>query len=102
MEIACDAENYIQMIRLAETTDMLLEIWGEMKGKSFINYKLDSWSIDNTLDEYRALSLDEQKRLLIELIDKNALYKNLSEMNDEASKVSDNDKRLNTEFYNIQ
>ena len=88
------------MIRDAETTDMLIEIWGELKTKSFVNYKLDPQSIDNTLDTFRALPLEEQKRILIDTIDKNALYKNLSEMDDANSGVSEADKRLNQNFYN--
>lgn len=73
------------MIRDAEMTDMLIEIWGEMRSKSFINYKLDPKSINNTLEEFKTLPLIEQKRILIETIDKNALYKNLSEMDDAKS-----------------
>lgn len=100
MEIACDAERYIEMIRDAETTDMLIEIWGQLKTKSFVNYKLDPQSIDNTLEDFKKLSLEEQKRILIDTIDKNALYKNLSEMDDANSEVSEADKRLNHDFYN--
>ncbi len=88
------------MIRDAETTDILIEIWEEMKGKSFINYKLNPQSIDNTLDEFKTLPLEEQKEILIETIDKNALYKNISEMDDAKSGVSEEDKKLNRDFYN--
>lgn len=100
MEIACDAERYVELIRDAETTEMLLVIWEEMKEKSFINYKLDLKSIDNTLEDFKALPIAEQKRILIETIDKNALYKNLSEMDDANSGVSEEDKKLNRDFYN--
>ncbi len=88
------------MIRDAETTDILIEIWAELKTKSFVNYKLDPQNIDNTLEEFKTLPLEEQKRILIETIDKNALYKNLSEMDDANSGVSEADKRLNHDFYN--
>lgn len=100
MEIACDAERYIEMIRDAETTDILIEIWAELKTKSFVNYKLDPQNIDNTLEEFKTLPLEEQKRILIETIDKNALYKNLSEIDDMKSGVSEEDKMLNRDFYN--
>jgi len=100
MEIAWDAERYIEMIRDAETADTLIEIWGELKTKSFVNYKMDLKSIDNTLDTFRTLPLEEQKRILIDTIDKNALYKNLSEMDDAKSGVSEEDKKLNRDFYN--
>lgn len=88
------------MIRDAETTDILIEIWAELKTKSFVNYKLDPQNIDNTLEEFKTLPLEEQKRILIETIDKNALYKNLSEIDDMKSGVSEEDKMLNRDFYN--
>jgi len=101
MEIACDAEKYIEIIRDAKNTSALLEIWGEMKSKSFINYKLDPQSIDNTLHAFKALSLDDQKKTVIDMIDKNALYKNLSEMEETENGVSDEDRLLNRDFYNL-
>lgn len=100
MEIACDAENYIQIIRLARDTESLLEIWEEIKTKSWVNHKLDPKSIDNTLETFKALAFSDQQKTLIELIDKNALYKNLSEMDDTTSEVSESDKKLNRDFYN--
>ena len=39
------------------------------------------------------------KYFLHELIDKNTLYVNLSEMNDASYNVSDEDKKLNADFY---
>ena len=43
--------------------------------------------------------LDKQKKLLMELLDKNQLYVNLSEIEDEDFSVSEEDKRLNKQFY---
>ncbi len=101
MEIACNAERYIEMIRDAGSTNMLLEIWEELKTKSFVNHKLDPKSIDNMIDEFKALTLTEQQKILIDLIDKNALYKNFSEMEAVDSGVSEEDKKLNRDFYNL-
>ena len=100
MEIACDAERYIEMIRDAQNTHMLLDIWAELKTKSFVNHKLDPKSIDNTLEVFKTLGFSDQQKTLISLIDKNALYKNLSEMDDTTSEVSESDKKLNRDFYN--
>lgn len=100
MEIACNAERYIEMIRDAETTDMLLGIWTEMKIKSWVNHKLNPKSIDNTLEEFKTLAFSDQQKTLIDLIDKNALYKNFSEMDDTTSEVTESDKKLNRDFYN--
>jgi adenine-specific DNA-methyltransferase len=43
--------------------------------------------------------LEKQKHLLAELLDKNQLYVNLSEMDDAQFKVSQEDKALNRKFY---
>ena len=43
--------------------------------------------------------LDKQKKLLAELLNKNQLYVNLSEIDDKQFNVSDYDKDLNRKFY---
>ena len=43
--------------------------------------------------------LDNQKKLLAELLNKNQLYVNLSEIDDEDFGVSEEDKKLNRSFY---
>jgi len=43
--------------------------------------------------------IEKQKHLLAELLDKNQLYVNLSEIDDAQFKVSEEDKVLNKTFY---
>ena len=45
-------------------------------------------------------SLKEQKELLVEVLNKNQLYVNLSDIDDEDFSVSEEDKKLNDLFYN--
>ncbi|MCG2769906.1 MAG: hypothetical protein L6435_16240 [Anaerolineae bacterium] len=45
------------------------------------------------------MSLDGQKRFLLQVLDKNQLYVNLSEIDDTDYRVSEEDKRLNRMFY---
>jgi len=93
-------EAYIDRIRKAKTTKELLAIWEEMQEKAFISYKIDPKTINANIAEFESLSLDEQRRFLIELLDKNQLYVNHSEIDDEDYRVTDTDKRLNRQFYN--
>lgn len=44
------------------------------------------------MDEFAGLSLEQQKRLVMDLIDKNKLYVNLCDMDDEDMGVSEQDK----------
>ncbi len=92
-------EVYINLIQKAKTTKDLLAIWGEMQEKAFISYKVDSKTINANISEFEDLSLDEQKRFLIETLDKNQLYLNYSEIDDEDYGVTDTDKKLNRQFY---
>lgn len=92
-------EAYINRIQKAKTTKELLAIWGEMQEKAFISYKVAPKTINANISEFENLTLDEQKRFLIELLDKNQLYVNYSEIDDEDYRVTDTDKKLNRRFY---
>ena len=56
------------------------------------------------MEDFKAIGhtengLDKQKKLLVELLDKNQLYVHLSEIDDGDFSVSENDKTLNRSFY---
>lgn len=93
-------QDFIDQIQDAKNTEELLEIWENMKAKSFLNYNVDIAKQDEAIEEFKQLSLDQQKEILVELLDKNQLYVNLSEMNDKDFEVNEEDKRLNDLFYN--
>ena len=92
-------EAYINNIRKSKTTKELLAIWKEMQEKAFISYKIDPKTINANISDFESLSFDEQKRFLIEVLDKNQLYLNYSEIDDEDYSVTDTDKKLNRQFY---
>jgi len=54
------------------------------------------------LDEFKALSLTEQKRHLCELLDKNQLYVNLSSLNDADFACTKEEKKVTKDFYQIK
>lgn len=49
--------------------------------------------------EFYNMSLDEKKKALISLVDKNKLYVNLSDLNDATYQVSEEDKKFTESFY---
>ena len=69
------------------------------KEKAFISCKINPKDIYENAEEFGQLSLDDQKRFLIELLDKNQLYVNYSEIDDADFFVSDGDKSLSLEIY---
>ncbi|MEA3350242.1 MAG: site-specific DNA-methyltransferase [Chloroflexota bacterium] len=94
-------ERFIQQIQIAQDEAALQTIWAEMQEKGFLSYRLDIAKFDENAEDFTALSLEDQKCFLLEVLDKNQLYVNLSEMDDETYGVSEKDKRLNKLFYEL-
>lgn len=93
---------FIEKIEAAEDTAELLQIWEEMKSRSFLNYNVDLKKQEQHLDDFKVLSLKEQKQHLCELLDKNQLYVNLSSLNDENFKCTEEEKIVTQDFYKIK
>lgn len=61
--------------------------------------KVNPADIDAAVDDYAALSLDDKKRFLMEILDKNLLYVNYCDIDDEEFGISDEDKAFTRRFY---
>ena len=92
-------EAFIERIRNAKDTKAILAIWEEMKIRSFLNYNVDINRMDANIAEFKELSLAKQKEVLMDILNKNQLYVNLTEIDDQDFKVSEEDKKLNKLFY---
>jgi len=95
-------QTFIEQIEEAKDTDTLLQIWEQMKAKSFLNYNVDIKKQDKHIEEFKALTLAEQKQHLCEILDKNQLYVNLSSLNDADFACTEEEKRLNRDFYKMK
>jgi len=97
-------ETFIERIQEAKTSKALLKIWQEMAKESFLNWYVNPEMPEDAVKDFEALGkaengLEKQKLLLVELLDKNQLYVNLSEIDDATFKVGKEDKALNKAFY---
>lgn len=95
-------QTFIEQIEAAQDNDALLQIWEQMKAKSFLNYNVDIKKQDAHIEEFRALSLELQKQHLCELLDKNQLYVNLSSLNDADFACTEAEKTITQDFYHIK
>lgn len=95
-------EKYIDEIKKSKTTEELIDIWKTMKEKAFLNYKVNAKQFDENVSEFEELDLENQKKFLIECLDKNQLYVNLSEIDDTEYEISKEDKELNKQFYEVK
>jgi len=93
-------ENFVEKILSAKTKEELKKLWETMKEKAFLSYKVNIKTIDDHAKDFDDLSIEDQKKFLLECLDKNHLYVNYSEIDDEEYGVSEEDKKLNREFYN--
>ena len=91
--------KFVDEIENAETTGQLMDIWNRMKATDYLNYKVDVKEVDANVADFEGLNLDDQKRFLIECLDKNLLYVPLSDIDSNEYGVTDEDKRLTREFY---
>ncbi|HOS65682.1 MAG TPA: site-specific DNA-methyltransferase [Candidatus Latescibacteria bacterium] len=97
-------EAFMERIESAKTSKELVKVWKEMAEGSFLNWYVNPQVPEDAVKDFEAIGQEEdglkkQKRLLAELLDKNQLYVNLSEIDDPCFKVSDEDKALNKAFY---
>lgn len=95
-------QNFIEQIEEAKDTEALLQIWEQMKAKSFLNYNVDIKKQDEHLEEFKTLSFAEQKQHLCELLDKNQLYVNISSLNDTDFACTEEEKQVTKDFYQIK
>jgi adenine-specific DNA-methyltransferase len=97
-------EAFMERIQAAKSSDELVLIWREMAEGSFLNWYVNPAMPEEAIRDFEAIGkepngLEKQKRLLAELLDKNQLYVNLSEIDDAQFDVSEEDKALNRAFY---
>jgi adenine-specific DNA-methyltransferase len=100
-ELATANQRFVDAIEAATTTEQLTTIWADMQATGFLSWKVKPKEIDDNIADFAELSIDNQKRFLIECLDKNMLYVPLSEINSEEFGISQEDKNLNSGFYSM-
>ena len=97
-ELAKLNEIFIEKINLA-TDDNIDILFKDILSSDFITYKTDLNKISDNVENFKKLSLDDKKKILIEILDKNMLYINYSDIDDESYNVPDKDKKFTKSFY---
>jgi adenine-specific DNA-methyltransferase len=100
MELCKVNELYIKDILKATTEAELMAIWDIIKDKAFVSYRVDLKQITPEHSGFSDLTIENQKRFLLEILDKNMMYLPLSEINDLDYSISENEKNINKRFYN--
>ena len=98
-ELAKLNQKIVEKIEAATAEVTLSDIYDGMVKSGYISYKVNPADIDAAVDDYAALSLDDKKRFLMEILDKNLLYVNYCDIDDEEFGISDEDKAFTRRFY---
>ncbi len=91
-------ENFVEKIQRAKTKQELKKLWETMRKKAFLSYKVGIKTVDENAKDFADLSIEDQKKFLFECLDKNHLYVNYSEIDDEEYEVSKEDKKNKQEI----
>lgn len=98
-ELAQANQQLVDDIMAANEPFKLQEVWTLLQEKGFLSYKISPKLINEHAEDFNDLSLEDQKRFLIECLDKNMLYIPYSDIDDEGFNLSENDKLLTRQFY---
>ena len=98
-ELAKLNQAIAEEIEAAADDAALSDIYGRMVKSGFISCKVNPADIDAAADDYAALSPEDKKRFLMEILDKNLLYVNYCDIDDEEFGISDEDKAFTRSFY---
>lgn len=92
-------QTIVEEIEIANDDDKLRNIYLRMLKSGFISCKVNPKEIEKAAGDYMALSIDDKKRFLMEILDKNMLYVNYCDIDDEEFGVESIDKSFTRSFY---
>ncbi|MBQ7705801.1 MAG: site-specific DNA-methyltransferase [Selenomonadaceae bacterium] len=98
-ELAKLNQNFVEEIQAARDFETIWAIYRRMVESGYISYKVNPADIDAAVDDFKNLSLENQQRFLMELLDKNLLYVNYCDIDDEDFAISEADKKFSRSFY---
>ena len=98
-ELASLNERYVKDIQQTSNEAELEKVLSAMKESAYLNFKVDLERVSSKDKGYNALSLEEKKEVLIQVLDMNQLYLSYSEIEDEQYKIPEDVKSFNHSFY---
>ena len=93
-------QGYLKDLQKSESIQELMEVYNRMKENADIDFRLDLEKFEEEISNFN--SLDERRRELVRILDKNQLYYNYANIDDENVRdlISDNDYKFSKSFYN--
>jgi len=98
-ELAASNSMFLDQIQSSQDMTALKQIYQEIQATGFLRYDIDLSSFD--IDVFESLPLDDAKRVLMDCLDMNHLYINLSSLKDADFDISADDVAATRSFYGV-
>lgn len=99
VELAQLNQKFVEAIQSAENDEQLASVWFEMRESGFISSYVKPSDINADTEDFNSLSFEDKKRLFIAILDKNMLYVNYCDIDDESYDIANEDKAFTHSFY---
>lgn len=90
--------KYIDEIQVADD-NKLNDLYKEITDSEFISYKADINKLKESEQDFKELTTEDKRNFLIQVLDKNLLYVNYCDMEDEDLAVTEEEKAFARSFY---
>lgn len=101
-ELAKCNQHFVDEVTAVKTDAEVTDLLDRILKTGFISSKVNPADIAVSAKDFEALSLADKKRFVWELLDKNMLYVNLCDLDDEEYAISDTDKAFTRSFYGLE
>jgi len=101
-ELAKNNKKYEDEVICAKSDANLIDLLDRVLNSGFISSKVNPAQIAGAASEFEDLSIENKKRFILELLDKNMLYVNLCDLDDEEYAINDADKAFTRSFYRLE
>lgn len=100
-------EDFVDMLKLAETKEEVINIFYEICKKGFVKYNIDIEELQKDIEkgedsEFLKRTVDEMKENIYDILNKNMLYIPMSMINDNKFNINEEEKRLSGDFYGVK
>lgn len=101
-ELALCNQQYVKELKTVKTSAEVTSVLERVLNSGFISSKVNPAEVAEAASDFEALSIEDKKRFVLELLDKNMLYVNLCDLDDEEYGISETDKAFTKSFYGME
>ena len=100
-ELATRNQKLIDEI-LATTNDKMLDLWQKIKKEGFLIWNVDIKKFDQNLDEFEKCTLEEKRKILMDILNMNMIYVLLGNCESDEYGFTKDEIELNKSFFQDQ